>query len=337
MKKIFQNKTILITGGTGSFGNTMASYLLKNVKNFKEIIIFSRDEKKQFDMRNFYKDKRLKFFIGDVRDYNAVINVIENADFVFHAAALKQVPSCEFYPMEAVKTNILGTENVLNACNYSHVQKAIFLSTDKSVQPVNAMGMSKALMEKIIIAKSNNIRKGLVLCITRYGNVIGSRGSVVPTFIQQIKSNAKLTITNLEMTRFMMTLNEAVELVIYAFEKGKNGDLFIRKSPASNIRTIAEAISKFYNKKLNIKVIGTRLGEKIHESLLSPEEKKIAIDLGNFYKINNNEKNFVHSNYFIKGDRNIMIDYNSSNTKQLNTLETLKILKKSGVFFNSNY
>jgi UDP-glucose 4-epimerase len=336
MKKIFKNKTILITGGTGSFGKAMISYLLKNVNNFKEIKIFSRDEKKQFDMRNYYNNKKLNFFIGDVRDYDSVLNVMSNVDFVFHAAALKQVPSCEFFPIEAVKTNIIGTENVLNACNRTNVQKAIFLSTDKSVQPINAMGMSKALMEKTIIAKAKYVRKNLILCITRYGNVIGSRGSVVPTFIQQIKSNSKLTITNLEMTRFMMTLEEAVELVIYAFNKGKNGDLFIRKSPASNIKTIAEAISIFYKKKLNIQVIGTRLGEKIHESLLSLEEKKNAIDLGIFYKISNLKKNFEYNNYFTIGDDSkILNDYNSKNTNQLDVFQTLKLLKKSRVFLRN--
>jgi len=335
MKKIFHNKIILITGGTGSFGKAMTSYLLKNINNFKEIRIFSRDEKKQFDMRNYYNDKRLIFFIGDVRDYDTIINAMVNVDFVFHAAALKQVPSCEFYPIEAVKTNIIGTENVLNACNRSNVQKAIFLSTDKSVQPVNAMGMSKALMEKTVIAKAKNIRKNLTLCITRYGNVIGSRGSVIPTFIKQIKSNLKLTITNLDMTRFMMTLNEAVELVIYAFNKGKNGDLFIRKSPASNIKVIAEAISAFYKKKLDIQIIGTRLGEKIHESLLSSEERKNVIDLGHFYKISSSKKKFEYSNYFTTGDETRMIDYNSKNTKQLNVLQTLKLLKKSGVFLDN--
>jgi UDP-N-acetylglucosamine 4,6-dehydratase len=336
MKKIFKNKTILITGGTGSFGKAMISYLLKNVNNFKEIKIFSRDEKKQFDMRNDYNNKKLNFFIGDVRDYDSVLNVMSNVDFVFHAAALKQVPSCEFFPIEAVKTNIIGTENVLNACNRTNVQKAIFLSTDKSVQPINAMGMSKALMEKTIIAKAKYVRKNLILCITRYGNVIGSRGSVVPTFIQQIKSNSKLTITNLEMTRFMMTLEEAVELVIHAFNKGKNGDLFIRKSPASNIKTIAEAISIFYKKKLNIQVIGTRLGEKIHESLLSLEEKKNAIDLGIFYKISNLKKNFEYNNYFTIGDDSkILNDYNSKNTNQLDVFQTLKLLKKSRVFLRN--
>jgi UDP-glucose 4-epimerase len=336
MKKIFKNKTILITGGTGSFGKAMISYLLKNVNNFKEIKIFSRDEKKQFDMRNDYNNKKLNFFIGDVRDYDSVLNVMSNVDFVFHAAALKQVPSCEFFPIEAVKTNIIGTENVLNACNRTNVQKAIFLSTDKSVQPINAMGMSKALMEKTIIAKAKYVRKNLILCITRYGNVIGSRGSVVPTFIQQIKSNSKLTITNLEMTRFMMTLEEAVELVIHAFNKGKNGDLFIRKSPASNIKTIAEAISIFYKKKLNIQVIGTRLGEKIHESLLSLEEKKNAIDLGIFYKISNLKKNFEYNNYFTIGyDSKILNDYNSKNTNQLDVFQTLKLLKKSRVFLRN--
>ena len=336
MKKIFKNKTILITGGTGSFGKAMISYLLKNVNNFKEIKIFSRDEKKQFDMRNDYNNKKLNFFIGDVRDYDSVLNVMSNVDFVFHAAALKQVPSCEFFPIEAVKTNIIGTENILNACNRTNVQKAIFLSTDKSVQPINAMGMSKALMEKTIIAKAKYVRKNLILCITRYGNVIGSRGSVVPTFIQQIKSNSKLTITNLEMTRFMMTLEEAVELVIHAFNKGKNGDLFIRKSPASNIKTIAEAISIFYKKKLNIQVIGTRLGEKIHESLLSLEEKKNAIDLGIFYKISNLKKNFEYNNYFTIGDDSkILNDYNSKNTNQLDVFQTLKLLKKSRVFLRN--
>lgn len=336
MKKIFKNKTILITGGTGSFGKAMISYLLKNVNNFKEIKIFSRDEKKQFDMRNDYNNKKLNFFIGDVRDYDSVLNVMSNVDFVFHAAALKQVPSCEFFPIEAVKTNIIGTENVLNACNRTNVQKAIFLSTDKSVQPINAMGMSKALMEKTIIAKAKYVRRNLTLCITRYGNVIGSRGSVVPMFIQQIKSNSKLTITNLEMTRFMMTLEEAVELVIHAFNKGKNGDLFIRKSPASNIKTIAEAISIFYKKKLNIQVIGTRLGEKIHESLLSLEEKKNAIDLGIFYKISNLKKNFEYNNYFTIGDDSkILDDYNSKNTNQLDVFQTLKLLKKSRVFLRN--
>lgn len=336
MKKIFKNKTILITGGTGSFGKAMISYLLRNVNNFKEIKIFSRDEKKQFDMRNDYNNKKLNFFIGDVRDYDSVLNVMSNVDFVFHAAALKQVPSCEFFPIEAVKTNIIGTENVLNACNRTNVQKAIFLSTDKSVQPINAMGMSKALMEKTIIAKAKYVRKNLILCITRYGNVIGSRGSVVPTFIQQIKSNSKLTITNLEMTRFMMTLEEAVELVIHAFNKGKNGDLFIRKSPASNIKTIAEAIAIFYKKKLNIQVIGTRLGEKIHESLLSLEEKKNAIDLGIFYKISNLKKNFEYNNYFTIGDDSkILNDYNSKNTNQLDVFQTLKLLKKSRVFLRN--
>lgn len=335
MKKIFQNKTILVTGGTGSFGRAMVSYLLKNIRNFKEIKIFSRDEKKQFDMRNYYNNKKLNFIIGDVRDYESVLNVMTNVDFVFHAAALKQVPSCEFFPMESVKTNIIGTENVLNACNRTNVRKAIFLSTDKSVQPINAMGMSKALMEKIIVAKAKQVRKNLTLCITRYGNVIGSRGSVVPTFIKQIKSNSKVTITNLDMTRFMMTLEEAVELVIHAFNKGENGDLFVRKSPASNVKTIAEAISIFYKKRLTFKVIGTRLGEKIHESLLSIEEKKYAIDLGLFYKIRNLRNNFEYSNYFTRGNNSkILNDYNSKNTTQLNVFQTLKLLEKSGVFLH---
>ena len=248
----FKNKIILITGGTGSFGSTFLKYLLNNNINFKELRIFSRDEKKQFDLRNDYEDKRLKFFIGDVREYNSVLHVMENVDFVFHAAALKQVPSCEFFPLEAIKTNIMGTENILTAANNTKVKKVICLSTDKAVEPVNSMGMSKALMEKVIIAKSKNIRKDLSFCITRYGNVIGSRGSVIPTFINQIKLNKKLTVTDENMTRFMMTLDDAVELVLYAFNYGKNGDIFIKKSPATSIKTLAITLNKFYKKKIYI-------------------------------------------------------------------------------------
>lgn len=338
MRSIFKNQTILITGGTGSFGRTFLNKILK-VNEFKEVRIFSRDEKKQFDMRKKFNNEKIKFFIGDVRDYNSVLNVMENVDHVFHSAALKQVPSCEFYPMEAVKTNILGTENVLNACNRSKVKKVICLSTDKSVMPVNAMGMSKALMEKVIIAKARNARKNLLFAITRYGNVIGSRGSVIPTFINQAKNKKKMTITDPNMTRFMMTLEEAVELVMYAFRYGENGDIFVKKSPASKIIDIANAISLNFKIKNNIKNIGVRHGEKLHELLLSKEEKIYAKDLGKFYKINliNKKNKLDFINYFSIGkNRSKFDDYSSENTKRLNVKETLKLLKISRVF-EQNY
>ncbi len=327
-----KNKTILITGGTGSFGSTFLKFLLKNNINFKELRIFSRDEKKQFDLRSDYDDKRIKFFIGDVREYNSVLHVMENVDFVFHAAALKQVPSCEFFPLEAIKTNIMGTENVLTAANNTKVKKVICLSTDKAVEPVNSMGMSKALMEKVIIAKSKNIRKDLSFCITRYGNVIGSRGSVIPTFINQIKLNKKLTVTDENMTRFMMTLDDAVELVLYAFNYGKNADIFIKKSPATSIKTLAFTLNKFYKKKNIFKLIGTRVGEKKHETLLSTEEKSVAHDLGKFFKINYLDKRIEFKNFFSKGKKlNEKNAYTSKNTNQLDELQTLKLLKKSKI------
>jgi UDP-N-acetylglucosamine 4,6-dehydratase/5-epimerase len=332
VKQHFKNKTILISGGTGSFGGTFTKYLINNNFKFKEIRIFSRDEKKQFDFRNKYNDPRIKFFIGDVREYNSVLDVMENVDYVFHAAALKQVPSCEFYPLEAVKTNIEGTNNILAASNRTKVKKVICLSTDKAVEPVNAMGMSKALMEKVIMAKSRNIRKDLSFCITRYGNVIGSRGSVIPTFINQIKSKSQLTITDSTMTRFMMSLDEAVELVLYAFLKGKNGDLFIKKSPGTSIGIIAQALIKYYKVKNNIKIIGIRAGEKKHEKLLSREEKMISTDMDKFFKINVYEKKIDFKNYYTIGKKLLQEeDYRSDNTKQLNVNETLKLLKKSGV------
>lgn len=329
----FKNKKILITGGTGSFGSEFLKYILNSKYKPREIIIFSRDEKKQFDLRNKYKNKELNFILGDIRDYNVVLNILKNIDFVFHAAALKQVPSCEFFPIEAVKTNILGTENLIQAANRTGVKKIIFLSTDKSVEPINAMGMSKALMEKTIIANSRNNRKGLDFCITRYGNVIGSRGSVIPTFIEQVKLNKKLTITNPKMTRFMMTLKEAVELVIYAFNVGKNGDIFVKKSPASDILTIARAVSKKLNKNLNYSVIGTRLGEKQHESLLSSEEFNQAENLKNFYKINYLKKKVNFNDYFYTGKKTKPLgQYNSQNTRRLNLKETIKIIEKSNIF-----
>ena len=332
MNNYFKNKTILITGGTGSFGSTFTKYLLNKKLGFKEIRIFSRDEKKQFDLRNKYNDSRVSFFIGDVREYNSVLDVMENVDYVFHAAALKQVPSCEFYPLEAVKTNIEGTSNILTAANRAKVKKIICLSTDKAVEPVNAMGMSKALMEKVIMAKSRNIRKDLAFCITRYGNVIGSRGSVIPTFVNQIKSNTKITITDPTMTRFMMTLDEAVELVLYAFVNGKNGDLFIKKSPGTTVAIIAEALIKFYKIKKNIRIIGTRAGEKKHEKLLSREEKMISKDLGKYFKINVHSKKVEFKNFYTVGKKSTQIeDYRSDNTEQLDIVQTLNLLKKSGV------
>ncbi len=326
---------ILITGGTGSFGSQFLSTLLKLKTKPKQITIFSRDEKKQFDMRNTIKSKIVNFVIGDVRDYENVLNIMENIDYVFHAAALKQVPSCEFFPIEAVKTNILGTDNIIKAANRTKVKKVIFLSTDKSVQPINAMGMSKALMEKTISAKSKIIRKNLSFCITRYGNVIGSRGSVVPTFIEQIKKDKKLTITDPKMTRFMMTLDDAVKLVFYAFEKGNNGDIFIKKSPASDILNIAKAVSNKFKRRLRYEIIGTRLGEKIHETLLSSEEMAKSKDLGSFYKINPLTDQAKFNDYFYKGNKlKNITDYSSNNTQILNLNQTIKILEKSEVYKN---
>lgn len=331
MKSSFNNKNILITGGTGSFGKTFLNYILKKHLNVKNVYIFSRDEKKQFDLRNQVISHKVKFIIGDVRDYNCVLDAMQNIDYVFHAAALKQVPSCEFYPLEAVKTNILGTNNILTAANRTNVKKVVFLSTDKSVQPVNAMGMSKALMEKVVIAKSRNVRKNLTLCITRYGNVIGSRGSVIPTFISQIKNNKNLTITDPNMTRFMMTLDEAVQLVMYAFESGKNGDIFVKKSPAAKIDVIAKALLKNFKKKLTISIIGTRQGEKKHEALLSREEKIISKSLKNFYKVNLINSKIDFNNFFSKGKINKIEEYRSDNTTQLNIDQTINLIKKSGL------
>lgn len=330
---LLTNKKILITGGTGSFGNAFINYILKNKIPFKSIKILSRDEKKQHDMREKYNNDKLEFIIGDVRDYKSIVSVVNDVDFIFHAAALKQVPSCEFFPQEAVKTNILGTENIIDAANDSKVKKIVFLSTDKSVNPINAMGMSKALMEKIILAKSRSVRNNLSLCITRYGNVIGSRGSVVPTFINQIRSNKPLTITDKSMTRFLMTLKEAIELVIFAFKNGKNGDLFVKKSSAATLDTISKAVKQHLKKKTKVINIGFRHGEKMHESLLSQEERIVAKDLGNYFRIKLDNKSLNYKKFYIRG-RNLksIKPYSSDSTKMLNLNETLKILKKSGVF-----
>ncbi len=281
---MFKDKVLLVTGGTGTFGNAVVRRFLNT--DIKEIRIFSRDEKKQDDMRRYYKNDKLKFFIGDVRDIQSVRNAMPGVDYVFQAAALKQVPSCEFFPLEAVKTNILGTENVLTAAIEYGVKKVVCLSTDKAVYPINAMGMSKALMEKVFVAKSRTVDPDKTLiCGTRYGNVMASRGSVIPLFVSQIKSGKPLTVTNPDMTRFLMSIEEAVDLVLYAFENGNQGDRFVRKSPASTIGVLAQALKEIFEVDNEIKIIGTRHGEKMHETLLTKEEHLVAQDLGDFYRI----------------------------------------------------
>jgi len=337
---VFKNKILLITGGTGSFGNAVAKRFLTS--DIKEIRILSRDEKKQDDMRHEYQQKypkysnKLKFYIGDVRDYNSIEYAFKGVDYVFHAAALKQVPSCEFYPIEAVKTNILGSDNVINACVKYGVKKAIFLSTDKAAYPINAMGMTKALMEKNVIAKSRQLSsKDTILCLTRYGNVMASRGSVIPLFLEQIENNKPITITNPEMTRFMMTLDEAVELVLYAFKNGNQGDLFVQKAPAATIGVLAQAIVNLKgNKDTKLKVIGTRHGEKLYETLVTKEDMIKAEDLGGYYRIPADNRDLNYDNYVAKG--NIKLDkaeeYNSHNTKRLDVKGMEKLLKKLDLF-----
>jgi len=326
MNKIFNNKKILITGGTGSFGIAFVKKLLRY--NLKEIIIFSRDEKKQDDMRKDFNNNKLKFHIGDIRDEKSVETAVQGVDYIFHAAALKQVPSCEFYPMEAVKTNIIGVENLLNKAIKAKVKKIICLSTDKAVYPINAMGVSKSMMEKVITAKSRNSNKTKI-CITRYGNVIYSRGSVVPLFVKKIKEKNVVTVTDNKMTRFMMSMDEAIDLVLFAFKEGKSGEIFVRKSPAATIKTIVEALSKIFLKKPKIKIIGPRHGEKFHETLLSKEEFKKAVNYKNFFKIVSDNRDLNYEKYFSKGIKieKKLIDYTSENTKRLNLSETIKILK----------
>lgn len=324
---MFSNKTVLITGGTGSFGSTVLEKFIHT--NIKEIRILSRDEKKQDDIRKKYANEKIKFLISDVRDYQSIEDHFIGVDFVFHAAALKQVPSCEFFPLEAVKTNILGTENVLNAAIKNGVKKVICLSTDKAVYPINAMGTSKAMMEKIILAKSKTT-SNTKICITRYGNVIASRGSVIPLFIDQIKTKGEITITNPNMTRFMMSLDEAVSLVLYAFENGDSGELFIYKSPGATIQTLGKALFSLTNKKEKVKVIGVRHGEKDHEVLLSKEEKYQSMDLDNFYKVSPDVRELNYENYFSEG-RNLekIEEYNSKNTNQLSVEDLIEMLKKN--------
>jgi len=324
MKQEFKNKTLFITGGTGSFGNAVLKKYLDT--DVKEIRIFSRDEKKQFDMRQKFSDSKIKYYIGNIRDFNSVSSAVEGADYVFHAAALKQVPSCEFYPLEAVKTNIFGAENIINAAIQEKVKRVIFLSTDKAVYPINAMGMTKALMERIVVAKSRNIKNKTVLCCTRYGNVMATRGSVIPFFIEQIKMNKPITVTNPEMTRFMMHLDESIDLVMYAFSHGKQGDIFVRKSPACVIFDLAEVLIELFNSKSKIKVIGTRHGEKKHEILINREEMTRAEDLGDYYKIPVDMRDLNYSKYFFEGEKEEIEEYSSYNTKRLTYEELKKLL-----------
>lgn len=326
---IFENKKLLITGGTGSFGNAVLKRFLNT--DIGEIRIFSRDEKKQDDMRKYYQNPKLKFYIGDIRDYNSVLDATREVDFVFHAAALKQVPSCEFYPLEAVKTNVLGTENLLEAAIQNRVKKVVCLSTDKAVYPINAMGISKAMMEKVVVAKTRNLNTDTTICATRYGNVMASRGSVIPLFIDLIKKEKNLTVTDPNMTRFMMTLEEAVELVLFAFINGSNGDIFVKKAPAATIETLAEALLELIpNKNVIIDIIGTRHGEKLYEVLCSREEMLCASDMGEYYRVPADNRDLNYEKYFNQGDLKIskIEDYNSHNTERLNVKEMKDLLLK---------
>jgi len=323
-----KNKVLLITGGTGSFGNAVLQRF-SETDHFKEIRIFSRDEKKQDDMRNQLKNPKLKFFIGDVRDYDSVEPATRGVDYIFHAAALKQVPSCEFFPMQAVKTNVEGTQNVIKAAGYNKVKKVICLSTDKAAYPINAMGISKAMMEKVAIAESRNLQSTTV-CLTRYGNVMASRGSVIPLFIDQIKSGLPLTITDPNMTRFLMSLNDAVDLVLFAFENGKQGDLFVNKAPAATIGDLAKAIIDLAKVDNKITMIGTRHGEKLYETLCTREEMVKAEDMGNFYRIPADNRDLNYSMFFSEGEKNIATieDYHSHNTERLNVEGVKNLISK---------
>tara|TARA_B100000963_G_scaffold361806_1_gene399820 strand:+ start:27598 stop:28611 length:1014 start_codon:yes stop_codon:yes gene_type:complete len=325
------NSTLLITGGTGSFGSEVLKSFLKT--KVKEIRILSRDEKKQDDIRKEYGDDRLQFYIGDVRDSSSIRSAIHDVDYVFHAAALKQVPSCEFHPIEAVKTNILGTENVLNASIDAKVKKVVCLSTDKAVYPINAMGLSKSLMEKVLIAKSREGGKKTIICGTRYGNVMGSRGSVIPLFLGQIRDSKPLTLTNPEMTRFIMSLKDAVDLVVYAFTHGDPGDIFVQKSPASSIGDLLEAIRIITNSPDHeIDIIGTRHGEKLYESLISSEEMLMTEDLGGFFRIKPDNRDLNYSKYYDDGNKELagLSEYNSDNTERLDISSLVELLRKEG-------
>ncbi|WP_394138428.1 polysaccharide biosynthesis protein [Cytobacillus oceanisediminis] len=321
---MFKGKTLLITGGTGSFGNAVMERFLNT--DIKEIRIFSRDEKKQDDMRNYYKNEKLKFYIGDIRDLASLKNAMYGVDYIFHAAALKQVPSCEFFPMEAVKTNVVGTENVLTAAIDYGVKKVICLSTDKAAYPINAMGISKAMMEKVFVAKSKTVDpERTLICGTRYGNVMASRGSVIPLFIEQIKNGQPLTVTDPDMTRFLMSLEEAVELVVFAFQSAEAGDIMVQKSPASTIGHLALAVKELFNADNEIKVIGTRHGEKRFETLLTREEFVVAEDLGGFYRVPADQRDLNYDKYFAEGNQKLSTveEYNSDNTQTL-SVEQIK-------------
>ena len=326
---MFKNKKLLITGGTGSFGNAVLDKFLTS--EISEIRIFSRDEKKQHDMRVKYDNPKLKFYIGDVRDYQSILEASTKIDYIFHSAALKQVPSCEFHPIQAVKTNILGTENVLNAAISNKVKKVICLSTDKAVYPINAMGVSKAMMEKVFVAKSRT-SDSTIICGTRYGNVMGSRGSVIPHFLQQIKEGKPITVTDPKMTRFMMTLQDAVELVLFAFENGRPGDIFVQKSPSTTIGELAKTMNKIYNSSQKIINIGIRHAEKIHETLLSIEERMVSEDLGNYFRIPADNRDLNYNKYFSEGKPGIskLEEYNSENTIRLSENELINLLASIG-------
>lgn len=326
---MFVNKTLMITGGTGSFGNAVLKRFLK--KDVKEIRIFSRDEKKQEDMRIAFNNPKLKFYIGDVRNYDSISEAMKGVNYVFHAAALKQVPSCEFYPMEAVRTNVLGAENVMNAAIASNVERIIVLSTDKAVYPINAMGISKAMMEKLMVAKSRMRAHGeTVLCATRYGNVMASRGSVIPLFVSQLKEGKQLTITDPSMTRFLMSLEDSVDLVIHAFKHGEQGDIFVQKSPSSTIEVLAQAVSELFGKGNAIRIIGTRHGEKLYESLVSREELAHAKDMGQYYRIPADNRDLNYAKYSVEGETSIATfdDYTSHNTDRLNVDSVKTLLLK---------
>lgn len=325
---MFKDKRLLITGGTGSFGNAVLRGFLNT--DIKEIRIFSRDEKKQDDMRKQYNNEKLKFYLGDVRDVNSLSDAVKGVDFIFHAAALKQVPSCEFYPMQAVQTNVIGTENVLNAAINAKVKKVIVLSTDKAVYPINAMGVSKAMMERVAVAKSRNLddNETMIAC-TRYGNVMASRGSVIPLFIEQIRNNKTITITDPAMTRFMMSLDQAVDLVIFAFKNGKNGDIFVQKAPAATIELLAYTLKKILNKSEHeVKVIGTRHGEKLYETLLTKEEMVKAIDMDEYYRIPADSRDLNYNKFFEDGEEVVTQagEYHSHNTHRLNEEELRKMI-----------
>lgn len=327
---MFNDKVLMITGGTGSFGHTVLKRFLNS--NVKEIRIFSRDEKKQEDMRLELNNDKVKFYIGDVRDYTSVDQAMAGVDFVFHAAALKQVPSCEFYPMEAVRTNILGTENVLNAGIANGVKRIVVLSTDKAVYPINAMGMSKAMAEKLVVAKACLIpsKNETIICATRYGNVMASRGSVIPLFLKQIKTNQEITITDPNMTRFLMSLEDSVDLVLHAFQHATQGDIFVQKSPASTIGDLGQAMIELFQSKSKISIIGTRHGEKLYETLVSREEMAKAEDMGKYYRIVADNRDLNYKKYFIEGEKRVstLDDYTSHNTQRLNIDEIKQVLLK---------